>query len=120
MLSVAQLAGNLDYYLELATLDYYQKGGEPAGKWCGTGAKRLKLCGEVREDVLRNIAAGFSADGHKKLVQNAGKENRQIGWDLTFSAPKSVSVLWSVASPEMRKEIQEAQDVAVKYQIRFL
>lgn len=120
MLSVAQLKRNINYYLELATLSYYQKGGEPVGKWCGIGAERLKLGEAVREDVIKNIAAGFSADGCRKLVQNAGKENRQIGWDLTFSAPKSVSVLWSAASPEMRREIQEAQDTAVRKTVEHL
>lgn len=120
MLSVAPLAGTVNYYLELATLDYYQTGGEPVGRWCGKGAEDLNLKGQVEEAVIRNIAAGFSADGSKKLVQNAGKENRQTGWDLTFSAPKSVSVLWSVASPEMRTSIQEAQDAAVRATVGYL
>lgn len=120
MLSVAKLSGNLDYYLELATLDYYNNGGEPVGKWFGQGAERLNLRGEIDPEVIRRIAAGFSADGQRKLVQNAGKENRQIGWDLTFSAPKSVSVLWSVASPEDRAEIQKAQDEAVRATISYL
>ncbi|WP_013630074.1 MobF family relaxase [Rubinisphaera brasiliensis] len=120
MLSVAKLGGNLNYYLELATLEYYQRGGEPVGRWFGTGAERLKLVGEIDPDVIQRIAAGFSADGSKKLVQNAGKENRQIGWDLTFSAPKSVSVLWSVANETDRAEIQAAQDEAVRVTIGYL
>lgn len=120
MLSVAKLSGNLNYYLELATLDYYQLGGEPIGKWFGTGAERLQLSGEIDQEVIQQIAAGFSLDGQRKLVQNAGKENRQIGWDLTFSAPKSVSVLWSVSNEADRAEIQAAQDSAVKATIGYL
>ena len=120
MLSVAKLTGSLDYYLELATLEYYQNGGEPVGQWYGRGADHLKLCGEIDPEVIRRIAAGFSSDGQRKLVQNAGKESRQIGWDLTFSAPKSVSVLWSVASEADRAEIQAAQDEAVRATISYL
>lgn len=120
MLSVAKLSGSLDYYLELATFDYYQNGGEPVGKWFGQGAERLSLQGKIDHEVIRRIGAGFSADGKTKLVQNAGKENRQIGWDLTFSAPKSVSVLWSVSSPAEREEIQRAQDAAVRETISYL
>lgn len=120
MLSVAKLSGNLDYYLELATLDYYHNGGEPVGKWFGQGAERLNLRGEIDHEVIRRIATGFSADGQSKLVQNAGKENRQIGWDLTFSAPKSVSVLWSIAGPAERAEIQKAQEEAVRATIGYL
>ncbi len=53
-------------------------------------------------------------------MQNAGRKKRQPGWDLTFSAPKSVSVLWSQADPEIRKFIQEAHDAAVKAALDYL
>lgn len=120
MLSVAKLTGNLDYYLQLATLEYYQSGGEPVGRWFGRGADHLKLSGEVDPEVIRQLASGFSPDGKTKLVQNAGKDSRQIGWDLTFSAPKSVSVLWSVAGSAERAEIQTAQEEAVRATISYL
>jgi len=120
MLSIEKLGSNLDYYLELATAEYYLSGGEPPGRWYGQGAARLGLSGVVDHQTLRHLAAGYARDGEKKLVQNAGKEKHQVGWDLTFSAPKSVSVLWSVAPDDIRQTIQHCHEAAVCKAIDFV
>jgi Ti-type conjugative transfer relaxase TraA len=106
-------AGQGDYYLDLAQEDYYTKGGEPPGKWYGEDTESLGVEGQVQAEDLRKLLEGYSPDGKEKLVQNAGDENRQSGWDLTFSAPKSVSTLWAVSDEETRKVIQQAQEKAV-------
>ena len=49
---------------------------------------------------------GFAPDGSGKLNQNAGKESRSPGLDMTFSVDKSVSAVWAIAEPEMRAEIE--------------
>ena len=49
---------------------------------------------------------GFAPDGSGKLNQNAGKDTRSPGLDMTFSVDKSVSALWAIAEPEMRTEIE--------------
>ena len=85
-------AGKGNYYTGLAQEDYYTKGGEPLGEWYGEGAEQLGLNGKVKDIELRLALEGFSPTG-EKLVQNAGDKDRQSGWDLTFSAPKSVSIL---------------------------
>ena len=113
-------AGQGDYYLSLAREDYYTKGGEPPGEWLGSGANELGVKGQVKEEELKNVLAGYSPDGKEALVQNAGDENRQSGWDLTFSAPKSISVIWSQADPETRREIQLAQKEAVGKAVGYL
>ncbi|MGH9014392.1 MAG: MobF family relaxase [Acidimicrobiia bacterium] len=43
-----------------------------------------------------------------------------IGYDVTFSAPKSVSVLWATASPQERYEIVAATHAAVDAGITYL
>ena len=113
-------AGQGDYYLELAREDYYTKGGEPPGEWYGEGAELLQVEGQVGEAELRNLLEGYSADGANKLVQNAGDENRQSGWDLTFSTPKSVSTFWTASDTETRKLIEESQDKAVKAALDYV
>jgi len=122
MLSIAQMsgAGQGSYYLDLAREDYYLAGGEPPGQWQGGGAKEMGLEGEVQKEQLSNLLEGYSPDGSKELVQNAGAENRQSGWDLTFSAPKSVSVAWSQSHGAMRQEFQKAHAEAVKSAIAYL
>lgn len=54
------------------------------------------------------------------LVQSAGKQNHRPGWDLTFSAPKSVSTAWSQADRETQLEFQAAQLSAVDKAIDYL
>lgn len=124
MLSMAAMSsGQAGYYLGLAREDYYLKGGEPPGQWFGDGAVRLGLSGEVKPDELYNLFDGKSPDGSRSLVQqqrHVGVAEHRPGWDLTFSAPKSVSVLWSQCSPEYRRLIQDAHLLSVKAALDYL
>ncbi|MHB9008568.1 MAG: MobF family relaxase [Limisphaerales bacterium] len=119
MLSIQKVSlQNANYYLSLAREDYYLQGGEPPGQWHGQGAQALGLHGEVQPDAFRHLFAGFSPDGQQPLVQNAGQRagyhQRCPGWDLTFSAPKSVSVCWALAPGEVRQAIAAAHHRAVQ------
>src|SRR5436190_1936870 len=97
-------AGRGEYYLRLAQEDYYFNNGEPMGEWYGRGAARLGLSGRIEPDHLRRMLDGHSPDGKRELVQNARHKDRQSAWDLTFSAPKSLSVLYAMAAEEVRRE----------------
>src|SRR6516164_8627422 len=110
MLSIGTLAaGQYEYYLGLAaTGDYYVGGCEPAGVWFGRGADALGCHGIVTKEALKSLFEGFSVLTGAKLVQNAGKDNRVPGWDLSFSAPKSVSVEWSQGDAKTRAGIEQA------------
>ena len=117
MLSVAAMAGGQEtYYLSLAAEDYYVNGGEPVGRWLGRGAEALGLVGDVTKTALRNLFLGFAPDGSRPLVQQqrTPDRTRQPGWDLTFSAPKSVSVLWSQIGAPERRVIERAHFAAVQ------
>ena len=122
MLSIKALKlGNERYYLALAAEDYYLQGGEPPGIWLGSGAKILGLSGNVTDEAFSNLYQGYSPDSRRTpLVQNAGHPNRQPAWDLTFSVPKTVSVLWSAASPSIRAEIEAAQVHALNRTIAYM
>ena len=113
-------AGKGNYYLDLAREDYYLEGGEPLGEWHGRGAKELGLSGTVEREQLSSLLDGYHPKTKGELVKNAGAENRQSAWDLTFSAPKSVSVLWSQADAETRREIQQAHGEAVGRALNYL
>jgi conjugative relaxase-like TrwC/TraI family protein len=106
-------AEQINYYLNLASEDYYTKGFEPPGLWFGRGAELLSLSGTLQEEMFRHVLAGMSPDGKRPLVQNANHEDRQCGIDCTFSAPKSVSVLWGLASPSTRRIIEQAHYEAI-------
>ncbi len=118
MLSIGSATGR--YYADLAREDYYHAGGEPPGLWHGTEAERFGVGGKVDRNEFLRLCEGYSADGKEKLVRNAGTDSRRAGWDLTFSAPKSVSVVWALADDITRKEIQDAQREAVKKALDYL
>lgn len=119
--SIAQMArGQEDYYLDLAREDYYLDGGEPPGKWIGRGAEKLGLAGLVTLEKLKAVLSGFNPSDESKLVQNAGAENRQVGWDIAFSAPKSVSIAWAIAEQKQRMQIQACHEKAVAAAVAYL
>lgn len=109
---------SLAYYEELAKEDYYTGGGEPQGKWIGLGARVLELSEYIENKDYRLIFKGYNSSG-VPLCENAG-ENHRAGWDLTFSAPKSVSILWARADEKLQKSIQSAQQQAVEQAFKFI
>ncbi len=126
MMSAAAMgAGQGAYYSGLAREDYYLEGGEPPGQWHGRGAERLGLIGQIETETFKQVFAGFL--GGRKLVANAGHINPKTkemshrpGWDLSFNAPKSVSVAWSQADQETAQEIRAAHHEAVLKALEYL
>ena len=93
---------------------------EPAGKWVGSFAEKRGFAGEaVRRGDLTATLTGFDPRTGEKLSNNAGEDKHKPGHDLTFSAPKSVSIAWAAASPELQKAISEAQQRAVESALRY-
>jgi len=117
MLSSASIkagSGAAGYYEGLARNDdYYTLGGEPPGKWIGAGAERFELDGKVQQGELQAALEGFHPRTGEALASNSGAEHFG-GYDLTFSAPKSVSIAWATADEQTRKAISEAQQKAVE------
>jgi conjugative relaxase-like TrwC/TraI family protein len=87
-------AGAKKYFGEgLSRSDYYIDGQEVAGRWHGKAAERLGLSGEVKEQEYFALCDNLHPETGKQLTPR-NKENRRVGFDFTFSAPKSVSVLY--------------------------
>ncbi len=84
----------LAYYDHLRRDDYYTRSGEPPGRWAGEGAERLSLRGPVTHAEFEAALSGVDPKTGDRLVQY-GRRGREhsAGWDMTFSAPKSVSAL---------------------------
>jgi conjugative relaxase-like TrwC/TraI family protein len=105
--------------------DYYTKPGEAPGYWLGSLAGELGLSGVVEADDYGAILAGQNPSTGATLVARPerrtyhdpdGRKRKSeptLGYDLRFSAPKSVSLLWAVGSPEVRKIVLEVQEEAV-------
>lgn len=120
MLSVAPLAQGPGYYLELANINYYAEGGEPLPTWHGTAAKEFGLSGTAERSHVERLCSGYHHETEKGLVRNAGTPERNPGHDLTFSAPKSVSVAWAMADEALRKAIGIKHEEAVREALDFI
>jgi len=102
--------------------DYYL---EEDGRWHGKTAALLGLKGTVKRDDFINLLNGYDKMG-EKLVASAGakdvldangkvkKTGHMSGLDLTFSAPKSVSIL-SYQDPHIKEAFNEALKETLDY-----
>lgn len=122
MLSIARIKGqrSIDYYVRVSAEGYYLQGLTREHRWVGEGAAQLGLVGSCDSDAVRNLLHGFHPKNERPLCQNSGHDNRTAGWDLTFSVPKGVSVLWAFGSPEVQSIVEAAHAEAVDQTIAFL
>jgi conjugative relaxase-like TrwC/TraI family protein len=99
--------------------DYYtsDEGGRARSRWHGSPQllERLGIDGEapVERADLTALMAGVSPLDGGELRRAGANGTRVAGIDLTFSAPKSASALWAVASPYERAQIEAAHTRAV-------
>ena len=93
---------------------------EPMGKWIGSYAEKRGFANELvhRGEMERGLK-GFDPKTGEPLSNNAGDERHKPGYDLTFSAPKSVSIAWASAPPELQKQISEAHQKAIESSIKY-
>jgi conjugative relaxase-like TrwC/TraI family protein len=107
-------AASLRYYDHLQRDDYYSRDGEPPGRWAGRGAERLGLAGPVTHAEFDAALQGVDPKTGERLAQVGGRgREHSAGWDMTFSAPKSVSVLWALSEGHEREPIEQAHRSAV-------
>jgi len=78
--------------------DNYYYTGELSTQWFGVSAEKLHLEGEVELNSLENVLGGMLPNGEIiGLKSISGEIKHRCGYDLTFSAPKSVSYMALVA-----------------------
>ncbi len=106
--------------------NYYSKGAALSNsEWWGRGAATLGLSGHIADnDAYKNLINGKSPDGTPRLrekpkARKPGEKqpNERAGVDLTFSAPKSVSLACLVGGD---KRLEEAHRVAVKRTLELI
>lgn len=113
MLSISNVGGGSEAagYYERAD-DYYTKGQSPS-KWMGQTAEYLGLKAQVEIADFKKLLDGFLPQGHSIKVSPDG---RRGGTDLTFSAPKSISLQALVGGDHRLIEAHErAVEKALEY-----
>ena len=93
--------------------DYYTK---EQGQWQGKGTEALGLAGHVEKEDFKRLIQGLNREGNTLVTSQNGREHR-AGVDLTFSAPKSVSILSEVVGDH---RVREAHQQAVSRTLEFI
>ena len=99
--------------------EYYAGVGESPGVWAGKWAEELRLSGVVEAEQLRALVEGRDPVSGAELL--AGNRERSVrAFDMTFSAPKSVSLLWAFATDPVAEVVAAAHREAVAEALAFL
>jgi conjugative relaxase-like TrwC/TraI family protein len=115
VLSIGKVGGgNGDprYYIDTVAQgkdDYYTHRGEAQGQWHGTGAQDRGLDGAVEDEQFLNL-----------LTEPTANPKKVLAYDLTFSAPKSVSVIYGIGDREVSTAAREAHDEAVRDALDYM
>ncbi|HVQ57458.1 MAG TPA: MobF family relaxase [Solirubrobacterales bacterium] len=124
MLSIGKMgAGQEGYYLGKVAEgaeDYYSGEGEAEGYWLGDAAEDLGLQGKVDPDQLTAMLTGTNPASGESLGLRHVEGGPVPGFDLTFSAPKSVSVLWALGGHPVAAEVKAAHAAAVEAALGYL
>jgi conjugative relaxase-like TrwC/TraI family protein len=116
MLSLGKLApGQQQYYLDTVARgaeEYYTGAKEAPGVWVGSAAAGLGLDGEVDAEALGRVLEHVDPTGVYRLTASRSVPV-VAGFDVTFCAPKSVSLLFALGPPEVSNEVRNAADVAM-------
>ncbi|MGF9648848.1 MobF family relaxase [Pseudarthrobacter oxydans] len=115
---------------------YYMKAGTPEGRWIGSGLKGINRT--AAEPVTETDAkAVFDLAIHPDTSDPLGRPHGQptavdnktgtptvrhavVGFDLTFSVPKSVSVLWALSPRSTQDRILRTHHDAVEQTLAWL
>ena len=108
MLSISSIKGDAAYY---SHEDNYYASGSLESRWMGDGAEQLGLKGEVANGDMDEVRQGMLPDGTDLSRMVDGVNKHRAGYDLTFSAPKSVSVMALVGED---RRFVDAHNQAVK------
>jgi conjugative relaxase-like TrwC/TraI family protein len=110
------------YYLEVVANsrdDYYTGRGEAPGVWLGGGTSALGLSGRVDPEDYLSVMYGRRPDAEGRVLEHASSR-KTLGWDLTFNAPKGLSLLWAVGDPDVGQAIRLAHHEAVAKTLGFV
>ena len=113
MLSIGALASAAQGASYYERDGYYAKDDpehQAASAWAGKGAEELGLKGPVDPDTFRAILEGKVPDGSDTRLGRRGKDGEILhrpGRDLTFSAPKSVSIAALVGGDDRIVEVHD-------------
>jgi conjugative relaxase-like TrwC/TraI family protein len=118
MLTIGKLGASPDqlaYYEQQVAEgleDYFSGRGEAPGRWLGAGSALLGASGRVDREAFMRAMVGCDPRTGERLKPEHGR-TKVAAFDLTFSAPKSVSVLFAIADEMVSGALLAAHERAV-------
>jgi conjugative relaxase-like TrwC/TraI family protein len=123
VLSIGKLTVEQSRYYERPVAqgrdDYYSGRGQSPGRWTGSGAAALEVGGRVDDDGFMALMNGRDP-GTGERLKRVGGRSKVAAFDLTFSAPKSVSVLFAIGESALAAALVEAPESAVDAAVGYL
>ncbi len=124
MLSIGKITAGQHRYYERQVAggedDYYSGRGEAPGDWTGAGARSLGLTGRVSAGQFSVLVAGRDPRDPGRRLRSTPGDPKVAAFDLTFSAPKSVSVLFAVAPEGVSGQLVACHEEAVRAALGYL
>jgi conjugative relaxase-like TrwC/TraI family protein len=99
--------GGHTYYLEVV-----ETGAESPGQWLGERTERLGLRGVLGPSELEAVLTGADPFSGNRIGRSHDRV-KVAGFDLTFCAPKSVSLLHALGEPDVAAEVRSGHETAV-------
>ena len=122
-------AGDGDRSLSTPLTRYYNAEGTPPGRWLGAGVAtlgggRISVGDQVSEAQLQLLVGmgrdpitgeplGRAYPTYKGSEPGRASRGAVAGFDLTFTVPKSASVLWALGDPRTQDAVLRAHRAAV-------
>lgn len=101
------------HFSEDETSNYYAENGNAQGVWMGNGAAIQGLSGRVNNADLEQLLCGVTMDGQDISKRGNHQNNRRMGSDWTFSAPKAASIL-AIEDARIKKWMLESVQQAIE------
>jgi conjugative relaxase-like TrwC/TraI family protein len=124
MLSIGKIAlGQHRYYEQQVAQgqdDYYTGRGEAPGEWVGAGAQALGLTGRGGTGQFGALIAGHDPRDPAVRLRSCARDPKVAAFDLTFSAPKSLSVLFAIAPEDVSGELVGCHEEAARAALGYL
>ncbi|MBU0782752.1 MAG: relaxase domain-containing protein [Gammaproteobacteria bacterium] len=110
-------AANSSYYTNQT--EYYIEDGASNGRWfCPSGQLGITDHSAVIKSNFEQLFQGLDETGEPYLSNS--RTDRTPAFDVTLSAPRSVSLLWAFGRTETRNAIEKAQERAARATLQLL
>ncbi len=114
-------AASAGYYSNQSAYYADGKGVEPDGVWFAPGGDHGVIDGTIVDpDSFERLFAGCDAHGHSLITNSGSRLDRVPAFDVTLSAPRSVSLLWAFSDERIRDGIEQAHAQAVRATLELL